>query len=96
VTPIDLPRLRPPERGALQCEPQLAVLTALDATLVASIAALDARHARSHVACWEPHAPDDVRLAAAIIECARSLRQLVDDYDAATTGRTHDFDEIPF
>jgi len=93
---IDLPRLRPPEAGALQREPQLALLAALDGTLVAAIAALEARHAPAYVACWAPDAPDDVRLAAAIVECARSLRQLIDDYDTVASGRTDDFGEIPF
>jgi hypothetical protein len=96
VIPIDLPRLRPPDIRDLQREPQLAVLTALDATLVAAAAALDARHTRSTVACWAPDAPEDVRLAAAIVECARSLRQLIDDYDAVTIGRRDDFDDSPF
>jgi hypothetical protein len=96
VIPIDLPRLRPPDVSALRREPQLAVLTALDATLEAAVAALDARHARSYVACWAPDAPEDLRLAAAIIECARSMRQLIDDYDTVTIGRSGNFDDCPF
>lgn len=42
----------------------------------------------------EHHAPEDIRLASAIIQCARSLRQLVNDYEAVTIGRTDDFDPL--
>ncbi|HEX9881799.1 MAG TPA: hypothetical protein VGA65_04755 [Hyphomicrobium sp.] len=92
----DLPRLRPPDVSDLRREPQIALLVALDATLHATVAALHARHARSYVACWAPDAPEDIRLSAAIVECARSLRQLIDDYDAVVVGRKDDFGEIPF
>lgn len=96
MSPTDLPRLKPPDISDLRREPQTALLVVLDATLDATVAALDARHARSYVACWAPDTPEDIRLAAAIIECARSLRQLLDDYDAVVVGRKDDFGEIPF
>jgi hypothetical protein len=94
VTRTDPPRLDLPDPGELTREPQLAILAALDATLVATTAAIDARHAALNVACWAPDAPEDIRLAAAIVASARALRQLVAEYDAATHVRS--FGEIPF
>lgn len=94
MNPTNPPRLDPPDSGQLEREPQLAVLAALDATLVATTAALDARHAALNVGCWAPDAPDDVRLAAAIVASACALRHLVAEYDAATQIRS--YGEIPF
>ncbi len=94
MTRTDPPRFELSASADLEREPQLAVLAALDATLLAVAAALDARHGRPTVACWAPDAPDDVRLAAAIVVAARSLRALVDEYDSATHTRI--FSDLPF
>lgn len=91
---IDPPRLHPPDPGELKSEPQLAMVAALDSTLIATAAAIDARHAASNVGRWAPDAPEDVRLAAAIVASTRALRDLLADYEAATHIRS--YNEIPF
>lgn len=94
MTRIELPSLELPEPGDLRPAPQLAVITVLDATLAATTAALEARHRELDLRCWTPNADDDVRLAAAIVAAASSLRLLLAEYDTATHIRT--FNEIPF
>lgn len=94
MTRIDPPCLTLPEPAFLHREPQLAILAALDSSLAAVAAALDARHGRPTVACWAPGAQDDVRLAAALIVSVRALRELIADYGTATERRV--LDELPF
>ena len=94
MTRIEPPRFDLPEPIELLREPQRAVLLALDGALLATTAALDARHDAPHIAGWAPDAPEDVRLAAAIVSSARTLRQLLAEYDLATHVRS--YSEIPF
>jgi hypothetical protein len=94
VTRIEPPPLELPDPSDLQPAPQLAVVTALDATLSATIAALEARHRELDLRCWTPNADEDIRLAAAVVAAASALRLLLAEYDTATHIRN--FNEIPF
>lgn len=86
--------MKPLDPAALQHGPELAILATLDVTLVNTSAALAARHQDLKVACWAPDACEDIRLAAAIVTSAHSLRQLIAEYDSITHTRI--YNETPY
>ena len=90
---IEPPPLALPDRYDLEMAPQLALITALDAALLATQTALHAQHETSSVRCWADATPDD-RLAAALIAAARALRVLLLEYDGAI--HTNNSSNIPF
>ncbi len=90
---IEPPPLGLPDRYNLEQAPQLALITALDAALLATLTAVHTQHDTSSIRCWDDANPDD-RLAAALIAAARALRVLLLEYDGAT--HTKNSSNIPF
>ena len=82
---------RSPTPRELSCDPELAVLAALDRLLEISVAALHAVHPDPGVDDPEPHRP--TALAGSIIEAAHRLRGLLKAYRAALARH---YRNIPF
>ena len=95
MNPPDAPSLVAPDVPTLRQAPELAAINVLDAALVATRSALDARHRGLHAARSSPPHPDDeTRVASAVVAAIDALRYLLAEYDCAV--HTALCNELPF
>ena len=83
-----------PSVADLALQPQLSVLCVVDVALRHATLALHAAHQDVLVQACNPDAPEQPRLAAAIIAGAEALRHLLDQYRIATEHKT--IESIPY